>query len=124
MDSEKKCPYCAETIKVEAKICRFCKSDLTNSKISSDYFRNHPEKQILGVATSISKALNLPLVAVRIAFIVLAFIHGLGIFVYFGLYLFIPFNQGDRIPCYGLWKRIKDFLGFKNDHMDVSNNIS
>jgi len=30
-NSVKKCPYCAEIIKAEAKICRFCKSEIKDT---------------------------------------------------------------------------------------------
>jgi len=31
-DETQQCPYCAETIKKEAKICRFCQMDLSTGK--------------------------------------------------------------------------------------------
>lgn len=34
-EQTKQCPYCAETIKVDAKICRFCNRDLVEGNISA-----------------------------------------------------------------------------------------
>ena len=37
---EKKCPYCAETIKKEAKICRFCGKSVENSENEEIIFQD------------------------------------------------------------------------------------
>lgn len=36
INDTKECPYCAETIKAKAKVCRFCGADLTDDKTSED----------------------------------------------------------------------------------------
>ena len=39
----KKCPYCAEEILVDARVCRFCNRDLTNNKSSQKGLEEHSQ---------------------------------------------------------------------------------
>ena len=42
-DASKKCPYCAELVKAEAKICRFCNKEFTVQDIS--HFNEEKEEK-------------------------------------------------------------------------------
>lgn len=46
-EATKKCPYCAETIKAEAKFCRFCGRDLRTGQQSQSTITSQPQTPIV-----------------------------------------------------------------------------
>jgi len=91
MDDPRRCPYCAEEIAPEVVRCPHCRSRLVTFD-SGDWYRDHPERRLAGVAAAISRALALPLMGVRLAFIILAFVHFIGPALYGTLWLLMPYT--------------------------------
>jgi phage shock protein PspC (stress-responsive transcriptional regulator) len=97
MDDVRTCPYCAEEIRAAATRCRYCRSRLV-ALDPEHWYRDHPERRLAGVACAVARALTLPVGAARLGFIVLAFVHLIGPFLYGALWLLIPFAPGGDAP--------------------------
>ncbi len=110
MAETKRCPYCAEEIQAAAVRCRYCRSRLTTFD-ADRWHRNYPEARIAGVCAAIAHAVTVPLPAVRLAFVILSFVHFLGVFVYAGLWLIIPLDPGGESHLEMLLRRALDLVG-------------
>ena len=96
-EATRKCPYCAEEIPAAAVRCRYCRSRLAGLD-PAHWYRDHPERRLLGVAVAIARAFAVPVGMLRAAFIALTFFHLLGPIIYAALWLVIPFAPGDAAP--------------------------
>jgi len=104
MTDERRCPYCAEPIRAEAVRCPHCRSRVAGFA-SESWYRDQPEAVIAGVSAALARAFSLPLVAVRVGFVVLSFVHLLGVIVYGALWLAIPHREGGESVLEGLLGR-------------------
>ena len=92
------CPYCAEEIAFRAVRCPHCRSRLAGFDLAG-WYRDHPERRLGGVAAAMAQALAVPVVLVRVAFVVTTlFVFHIGPLVYSALWLLLPYAPGDEPP--------------------------
>jgi len=98
MSNTQRCPYCAEQIASQAVRCPYCRSRLASFDLSG-WYRDHPERKLGGVAAAMGQALAVPVVLVRVAFVVTTlFVFHIGPLVYAALWLLLPYAPGDEPP--------------------------
>ena len=93
----KDCPYCAEPVRVQARLCPHCRSALT-SPMAPDVHRHRPGRQLAGVSIALAEAFGISVTFVRLAFIVLTFISFIGPPLYLALWLLMPAEAGGQSP--------------------------
>jgi phage shock protein PspC (stress-responsive transcriptional regulator) len=109
MEETPRCPYCAEEIRPEAVRCPHCRSRLAAFD-PERWRRDYPERRIAGVSTALAHALCVPLTVVRVAFVVLTFIHFVGPLAYAALWAAIPYAPGQESPLEHGFAWARDFV--------------
>jgi phage shock protein PspC (stress-responsive transcriptional regulator) len=73
------------------------------------WHRDHEGRRLGGVACGVARALALPVTPVRLAFVILTFLHFLGPVLYAALWLVMPYAPGDEPPYAQALVRAKRF---------------
>jgi len=97
-DAIRPCPYCAEEISAVALRCPYCRSRLAGLDLSG-WYRDHPERKLGGVSAAVAHAMAVPVVLVRVAFVVATlFVFHVAPVVYGVLWALLPYAPGDEPP--------------------------
>jgi phage shock protein PspC (stress-responsive transcriptional regulator) len=97
-DAIRHCPYCAEDVSAVALRCPYCRSRLAGLDLSG-WYRDHPERKLGGVSAALAHAFVVPVVLVRVAFVLATlFVFHIGPVVYGALWALLPYAPGDEPP--------------------------
>lgn len=98
---DKRCPWCAESMRAEAIKCRHCGSVLDASgarTLSEPWLRPREGRMLAGVCAGLAEQFGISVTIVRLAFALGAFFSaGIFLVVYLALWLAMP--EGGRVEA-------------------------
>jgi len=93
----RRCPYCAEEIRAEARKCRYCGSFVEGgSPFTRSWHRSRRGKMIAGVCAGLAEEFGVSVTILRLAFLLGTFIGGgMGLVIYVVLWVVMPYRLPD-----------------------------
>jgi phage shock protein PspC (stress-responsive transcriptional regulator) len=91
----KRCPFCAEEIRAEARKCRYCGSYVEGSTpLTRTWYRSAEGRMIAGVCAGLAEQFGISVTIVRLAFLLGTLVGGgMGLVIYLVLWVIMPLRR-------------------------------